>query len=971
MSELYDISKLWQDWQTVRLIGEGSFGKVYEIVRKRFGIEERCALKVITIPTYTAEIETLRNDGLDDKSVTLYYRGLVEEVVQEIALMKKLRDNNNIVRYEDFQVLEHEDTVGWDIIIRMELLKAAPLHFREISLTVSDVLHLGIDMCKALEECETHKIIHRDIKPDNIFICESGTYKLGDFGVARTIDRTMSGLSKKGTYTYMAPEVYRGEEYGATVDIYSLGIVMYKLLNNNREPFLPPYPQTIQYSDKNNALVYRMSGKEILPIPGVDERLNSVILKACAYKSEDRYRSATQLKEELQNILDALNEKESVVASGETLKTKNDETLSVFDSKRFETSVKPNVAEEKKANAEEAKPEVKNDVDVPLSKEPYIRIEQEENLEGTIGMFAKVPVPEKAPEEDSVPQLSEKKEPQKPTEDIVKEPQKTENKEIKEKKKPKWWIPLIAVLGAAVVAAIIIATVSCAGNSNDTLSNNDPAITASEEIVTSSVAADTTSVPLTTEVKAKLVVVPDVKSAKKEDAIKKLKEAGLGEPKIQLKNDDKVAAGKVISQNINANAKVEEGTEIILVVSSGPATFDMPKVTGETESNAKKVLTDKGLKVTVNYAKSDTVAEGRVIKQSISASKKVKKGDSVVITVSSGKNIITVADVTGDSKSTAVTTLENQGFEVAVYEKYSNSVGKGKVISQSPSAGSGQIKGAEITIYISKGKEPVNVSFNANGGSVSSKSKQVYLSETYGTLPTPSRNYYTFKGWYTSSSGGTKITSSTKVSSSGSHTLYAHWTANSTSGWVKASSVPSGAKIIDTKWTYRKTTTTSNWVEKNSGTHHYAALPGGFYSSNGLYGYNGSAIGNYENSTEKRVVSDSQFHSYIYWHWCRGGNHGAINRKISDGYKDEFWCFHAFETGTYVDYSSSAKAWQFRNVDACADTYWWFQVPVYRQTYTIYELSVNSTYSDHESSTEVKAGSNISNVQKWVRYQPK
>ena len=487
MDGLFDISRIWQDWQTVRLIGEGSFGKVYEIVRKRFGIEERCALKVITIPTYTAEIETLRNDGLDDKSVTLYYRGLVEEVVQEIALMKKLRDNNNIVRYEDFQVLEHEDTVGWDIIIRMELLKAATLHFREISLTVSDVLHLGIDMCKALEECETHKIIHRDIKPDNIFISKNGTYKLGDFGVARTIDRTMSGLSKKGTYTYMAPEVYRGEEYGATVDIYSLGIVMYKLLNNNREPFLPPYPQTIQYSDKNNALVYRMSGKEILPIPGVDERLNSVILKACAYKSEDRYRSATQLKEELQNILDALNEKESVVASGETLKTKNDETLSVFDSKRFETSVKPNVAEEKKANAEEAKPEVKNDVDAPSSKEPYIRIEQEENLEGTIGMFAKVPVPEKAPEEASIPQLSEKKEPQKPTEDIVKEPQKTENKEIKEKKKPKWWIPLIAVLGAAVVAAIIIATVSCTGNAETTVNIVETGTTASREIVTSSV----------------------------------------------------------------------------------------------------------------------------------------------------------------------------------------------------------------------------------------------------------------------------------------------------------------------------------------------------------------------------------------------------------------------------------------------------------------------------------------------------
>ncbi|MBE6794562.1 MAG: serine/threonine-protein kinase [Ruminococcaceae bacterium] len=207
MSELYDIGKLWQDWETVRLIGEGSFGKVYEIARNRFGIEEHCALKVITIPDSKAEVQSLKNDGMDDQSVTAYYRGLVEEVVQEIALMKKLRNNNNIVRYEDFCVVEHEDSFGWDIVIRMELLKASPVYFKEISLTVSEVLKLGIDMCKALEDCETHKIIHRDIKPDNIFVSEDGTYKLGDFGVARTIDKTMAGLSKKGTYTFMAPEV--------------------------------------------------------------------------------------------------------------------------------------------------------------------------------------------------------------------------------------------------------------------------------------------------------------------------------------------------------------------------------------------------------------------------------------------------------------------------------------------------------------------------------------------------------------------------------------------------------------------------------------------------------------------------------------------------------------------------------------------------------------------------------------------
>ena len=70
------------------------------------------------------------------------------------------------------------------------------------------------------------------------------------------------------------------------------------------------------------------------------------------------------------------------------------------------------------------------------------------------------------------------------------------------------------------------------------------------------------------------------------------------------------------------------------------------------------------------------------------------------------------------------------------------------------------------------------VTFNANGGTVSETSKQVAYNSTYGTLPSPTRDGYTFEGWYTSSTGGTEVTSSSTVSIAGSHTLYAHWTEN-------------------------------------------------------------------------------------------------------------------------------------------------------------------------------------------------
>ena len=341
--------KIWPGWTATRLIGEGSFGKVYEIVRNNFGIEEHSALKIITIPSSQAELQSLKNDGMDDASATEYYRGLVDEFVQEIALMSKLKGNSNIVNYEDYAVMEHNVSVGWDILIRMELLTDLPSHIRDNSLSTNDVIKLGIDICNALEACQAQKIIHRDIKPDNIFLSPSGEYKLGDFGVARTIEKTVSGLSKKGTYTYMAPEVYKGESYGSTVDIYSLGIVMYKLLNFNREPFLPPHPQPIKYSDKNNALVKRISGDPIPAPANADETLSKIILKACAHKSSERYQSASEMKKDLTALLNKTKSEQYAILQTDQVissKTNSDTTPPVVSVQNSESEAKPTSIEE-------------------------------------------------------------------------------------------------------------------------------------------------------------------------------------------------------------------------------------------------------------------------------------------------------------------------------------------------------------------------------------------------------------------------------------------------------------------------------------------------------------------------------------------------------------------------------------------------------------------------------------------------
>ena len=305
MDDLYykQYEPIFGEWRIVEKLGEGSFGKVYEIERKDFGRTYKAALKVITVPPSESEIQNVISDGMSPESAAAYFRGFVEEVIDEFTLMSKLKGNSNIVSYENHKVYEHQGKIGWDILIQMELLLPLIKYAQINPLSENDVIKLGIDLCKALEVCHKYNVIHRDIKPDNIFVSQVGDYKLGDFGIARTIEKTTGGLSKKGTYNYMAPEVYKGEPYGYTVDIYSVGLVLYRFLNNNRLPFFPPYPQPIQYSDREQALVNRICGQSFDDPVNASKKLADIVMRACAYKPANRYQTAEEMRKDLEALL--------------------------------------------------------------------------------------------------------------------------------------------------------------------------------------------------------------------------------------------------------------------------------------------------------------------------------------------------------------------------------------------------------------------------------------------------------------------------------------------------------------------------------------------------------------------------------------------------------------------------------------------------------------------------------------------
>ena len=339
------IHQIWPNWTTVNEIGEGAFGKVYKVKREDLGNVSYSAVKVMHIPKDNSEINDLHRSGMDFDSIHTYFEDMVKNLLNEIQIMESLKSASNIVVIEDYQIIPRNKEIGWDIYIRMELLQDLGTFLEDHGMTRQQVLRLGMDMCQALTACEQEHIIHRDIKIDNIFFNGFHSFKLGDFGISKQLEKTQSALSQKGTNMYMAPEVFRAEKYDHTVDIYSLGIMLYRLLNRGRFPFQPPAEEQMYASDSQKAMAQRL-GNAPMPAPAMaDEQLSAIILKACAYQAKDRYQSARDmlaaLKEYQQTVrydgsemvLAKMEPRGKVVNRSGNLSGQNNSTVAAFQGK--------------------------------------------------------------------------------------------------------------------------------------------------------------------------------------------------------------------------------------------------------------------------------------------------------------------------------------------------------------------------------------------------------------------------------------------------------------------------------------------------------------------------------------------------------------------------------------------------------------------------------------------------------------
>ena len=285
-------------WEVVRKIGEGSFGGVYEIHRTLpDGRVEKAALKKLTVPKDNSEIRELYSQSFSKENITAHYKDQMRELVNEYTLTQELNGCRNVVACHDVQCVQHADGIGWDIYIRMELLKPLKLvlsaDYQEMA-----VLKLGLSLCNALLACQEHHIVHRDIKPENILVSDRGEFKLGDFGIAKVSEKTATG-TMTGTMGYMAPEVANRWHYGAQADIYSLGMVLYWMMNRHTLPFLPFPPAIPTAAQRQDAANRRFAGEDFPPPVNGSRALKAIVMKACAFSTDKRYQTVRELRRDL------------------------------------------------------------------------------------------------------------------------------------------------------------------------------------------------------------------------------------------------------------------------------------------------------------------------------------------------------------------------------------------------------------------------------------------------------------------------------------------------------------------------------------------------------------------------------------------------------------------------------------------------------------------------------------------------
>ena len=654
---------------------------------------------------------------------------LKEEFRENDAFVKKFKEEAQaaarLAHPNIVNVYDVGDENGIYYIV-MELVEGITLKNyieRKGSLTIKEATSIAIQVCAGLEVAHNNHIVHRDIKPQNIIISREGKVKVTDFGIAKATTSQTTTANAMGSVHYASPEQARGGYVDHRSDIYSLGIVLYEMVTG-RVPFDGETAVTVAVKHLQEEMVPPSVYCKNIPY-SLEQ-----IIKKCTEKSPDRrYQDIGDLLADLkQSLMDPDGDFVQMIDVDEQARTV---VMNKGTSSKIRNSRKVEVPASRDEDEDEEDDEYENDEDdedEDDDEELSPAVEKAMTVAGVVLAVIIVLIvlllvskalglgkekndtssSESQQTEQTADEDTESEDGNSSSANTVVMPNllgktMTEAKiELKDlgiditlkgsESSSKYSAGQIMEQNIAEGTKVEVGSsveVTIAGSGSSGTSGSS----------TSSTAADSTSSTTDTE-----VTVPNVVGKDEATARATIEAAGLTVGTVTEAASDTVTSGLVISQTVAANTKTAKGTKVNLVLSSGPSSVKVTDVIGHEQSRAEQELAAAGFQVSVKEAYSSDVRPGLVISTTPDRGTPAKPGSTVTMTVSQGKEKVTIPSVSvGMTYEAAAEKLEDAGFTGTISEatESSDSVGSGFVTRYSPS-GTVDPDGT-VTIYVSTG----------------------------------------------------------------------------------------------------------------------------------------------------------------------------------------------------------------------------------------------------------------------------
>ncbi|MBR5337460.1 MAG: Stk1 family PASTA domain-containing Ser/Thr kinase [Lachnospiraceae bacterium] len=551
-------------------------------------------------------------------------------------------------------------------------------------LTFKEAVSIAIQVGMGIEAAHNNKIIHRDIKPQNIIISRDGKVKVTDFGIARAVTSNTISSSVMGSVHYTSPEQARGGYVDERSDIYSLGITLYEMVTG-RVPYNAESAVTIAVMHIQEEMIPPSRFVDDLPVS-----VEQIILKCTQKNSDRRYHNVGDLVMDLKrslvepdgdfvNLQSDLYDNPTAVMSEADIKTIKERYPELNGSSQDDTPIEKNsYNDDDDYDDEDDDREVNPKLDkaiiaLGIGAGVIILLILLYLGGNALGLFkfsgGGATKSSTSVADDKVQMI-----------DIT-------GKSYDEAKK------LLNDLGLGIKQT-----------KEEETDKYPKGYVISQSIQKGQTVAKNTTIEVAVSSGAASIVVPSVLGLEEQAAVNRLSDYKLRAVR-DYKYDDNVEAGQVISQSPEEDEKAKEGDTVNLIISRGreDRMVTVPDLRGKSQASAKTLLESKGLKLgEVTNVYSETYKRGEVCEQSEAPGTSIMSGSVINISVSEGNTSVEVPNVLGQIEVQAKAMLKNSEFEVSVHYVAPEGESVGTVLKQEPAVGDYAPQGSTVTIYVGK-----------------------------------------------------------------------------------------------------------------------------------------------------------------------------------------------------------------------------------------------------------------------------